>query len=79
MLSNRVVFRAIRVLLFAWIVSGTVVSQPPPSSVSSSSLPAAIRRILDRQEFTHSTFGIEFYSLDSGKVLFLFMAGLPSS
>ncbi len=37
-------------------------------------LPERIQVIMSRPEFTHSTFGIAFYSLDSGKMLYQFNA-----
>ncbi len=65
MLRNRWLFHRICWLFFVWIASEAVASPSSPSS----SLAEGIQRILDRPEFTHSTFGIEFYSLDSGKVV----------
>src|SRR6266496_69161 len=35
-----------------------------------SSLPESVQAIMNRPEFVHSTFGIEFYSLDSGQVVY---------
>jgi N-acyl-D-amino-acid deacylase len=37
---------------------------------SDSILEQRIRKIMDRPEFAHSRFGIEFYSLDTGKVVY---------
>lgn len=37
---------------------------------SSDNLSEPIQKIMSRPEFTHAHFGIEFYSLDSGKVLY---------
>lgn len=37
---------------------------------SSSNLPHKIQQIMDRPEFQHATFGIEFLSLDTGKVIY---------
>src|SRR5690242_11959562 len=37
---------------------------------SGSSLPERIEAVMNRPEFAHSTFGIEFYSLDKGTVLY---------
>src|SRR6266446_3281453 len=39
-------------------------------SQGTATLPARIQAIMSRPEFAHSTFGIEFYSLDTGKVLY---------
>jgi len=52
------------------IMTTTVLCQSTPASSDASSLEAQVQRIIDRPEFTHSTFGIEFYSMDSGKVLY---------
>ena len=41
-----------------------------PSTKSPDSLAARIERVINRPEFRHANFGIEFYSLDSGKVLY---------
>src|ERR1700722_9971324 len=37
---------------------------------STSSLTQRIQRVIDRPEFAHANFGIEFYSLDSGKIIY---------
>src|SRR5438105_11154396 len=39
-------------------------------SQETAALPARIQAIMSRPEFAHSTFGVEFYSLDTGKVLY---------
>jgi N-acyl-D-amino-acid deacylase len=39
-------------------------------SQGTATLPARLQAIMSRPEFAHSTFGIEFYSLDTGKVLY---------
>jgi D-alanyl-D-alanine carboxypeptidase/D-alanyl-D-alanine-endopeptidase (penicillin-binding protein 4) len=41
-----------------------------PSSVSPDALKARIDRIMERPEFRHALFGIEFYSLDKGQALY---------
>ena len=43
---------------------------PMSSGQNSSPLPERIDAIMKRPEFVHSSFGIEFYSLDSGKVIY---------
>src|SRR5947209_4964167 len=40
------------------------------SAQSGTGLAERIQAVMNRPEFAHSTFGIEFYSLDSGKVLY---------
>jgi N-acyl-D-amino-acid deacylase len=40
------------------------------NSQAASTLERRIQAVMSRPEFAHSTFGIEFYSLDSGKVLY---------
>jgi N-acyl-D-amino-acid deacylase len=49
-------------------LSSTVFSQ------QAGTLPERIHAIMSRPEFAHSSFGIDFYSLDSGKVLYQFNA-----
>ena len=39
-------------------------------SAQASSVSARVQAVMNRPEFAHSSFGIEFYSLDSGKVLY---------
>ena len=50
------------------LVTGTVHAQAPET------LAARIDRVINRPEFAHSNFGIEFYSLDTGKVVYAFNA-----
>ena len=52
------------VLYFA-LVPGFTAAQQSPDSLSS-----RIQKIIDRPEFAHANFGIEFYDLASGKVLY---------
>jgi PBP4 family serine-type D-alanyl-D-alanine carboxypeptidase len=40
------------------------------SAAQSKGLAESIQRIMDRPEFKHALFGIEFYSLDNGKVIY---------
>jgi len=40
------------------------------SAQSTTPLAARIQKVLDRPEFAHANFGIEFYSLDSGKIVY---------
>jgi len=55
------------------IVAGLLVaglSQEMPASQTATSLEKRIQAILDRPAFAHSSFGIEFYSLSSGKIIY---------
>ncbi len=45
-------------------------SQAAPASAQSDSLAQRIQKVISRPEFAHANFGIEFYSLDTGKVLY---------
>ncbi len=40
------------------------------SAQSDASLPQRIQKVISRPEFAHANFGIEFYSLDTGKVIY---------
>jgi D-alanyl-D-alanine carboxypeptidase/D-alanyl-D-alanine-endopeptidase (penicillin-binding protein 4) len=42
----------------------------PVRAQSESSLPQRIQKVMSRPEFAHANFGIEFYSLDAGKVIY---------
>src|SRR5258707_1335282 len=42
----------------------------PARSQSESSLSQRIQKVISRPEFAHANFGIEFYSLDTGKVIY---------
>jgi PBP4 family serine-type D-alanyl-D-alanine carboxypeptidase len=59
--------RAILALLL--LSSGASASAQPPDSLA-----ARIEKVMSRPEFRHSNFGIEFYSLDTGKVLYAWNA-----
>src|SRR5712664_2446535 len=56
-----------RALLFLILSS---LSIPPARAQSETSLAQRIQKVITRPEFAHSNFGIEFYSLDSGKVVY---------
>src|SRR5437879_4711920 len=43
---------------------------PPSRAQSESSLSQRIQKVISRPEFAHANFGIEFYSLDTGKVVY---------
>jgi PBP4 family serine-type D-alanyl-D-alanine carboxypeptidase len=53
----------------AWCLAGPTRAQSPDT------LAARIEKVVSRPEFAHSNFGIEFYSLDTGKVLYALNAG----
>jgi dihydroorotase/N-acyl-D-amino-acid deacylase len=42
----------------------------PARAQSESALAQRVRKIISRPEFAHANFGIEFYSLDTGKILY---------
>src|SRR5438477_2675336 len=60
----------LRLPLVLAIMTAAMLCQSTPPSSDASSLDAQIQRIMDRPEFAHSSFGIEFYSIDSGKVIY---------
>src|SRR5260370_40857759 len=43
---------------------------PPSRAQSESSLSQRIQKVISRPDFAHANFGIEFYSLDTVKVLY---------
>jgi D-alanyl-D-alanine carboxypeptidase/D-alanyl-D-alanine-endopeptidase (penicillin-binding protein 4) len=45
-------------------------SATPARAQSESSLSQRIQMVMSRPEFAHANFGIEFYSLDSGKIIY---------
>ena len=45
-------------------------SAPQASPASDDSLDARIKKVVARPEFAHASFGIEFYSLDTGKPVY---------
>ena len=55
-------------ICFAATTLGTVA--PPAHAQSADSLAGRIKTVMDRPEFAHANFGIEFYSLETGKVLY---------
>ncbi|HEX4921688.1 MAG TPA: D-alanyl-D-alanine carboxypeptidase, partial [Candidatus Bathyarchaeia archaeon] len=66
--KSRILPSIFRVLLFALAAATALLSQS--KSGQADTLEAQIRRIMDRPEFAHSTFGIEIYSMDSGSLLY---------
>src|ERR1700730_17064878 len=55
-------------LVAALLLSGA--SNGTLSAQSEATLEQRIRKVMDRPEFGHSRFGIKFYSMDSGKVVY---------
>jgi PBP4 family serine-type D-alanyl-D-alanine carboxypeptidase len=53
--------------LFLFMTGGLTRAQSAPST---STLTERIQRVTARPEFAHANFGIEFYSLDSGKIIY---------
>src|SRR5437016_6814781 len=56
-------YAAISTLLF-WLYPAAVRAQSEPS------LAQRIQKVISRPEFAHANFGIEFYSIDTGKVVY---------
>src|SRR6266436_5792442 len=56
-----------RALFFLFLFS---LSIPQARAQSESSLAQRIQKVITRPEFAHANFGIEFYSLDTGKVIY---------
>lgn len=52
----------LRILLPALVVAGSLAAQPAPHK--------RIQQVLDRPEFTHATWGMEFYDLQSRKTVY---------
>ena len=75
-LTARVVLRFLVVALLSVSVTPFGMSQVRSNNEGTSqqrpptSLAERIRKVIDRPEFRHSIFGIEFYSLDQGKPVF---------
>src|SRR6266853_4841376 len=57
----------VSVLFLVFIVA---LQAPPSHAQSESSLSQRIQKVISRPEFAHANFGIEFYSLDTGKVVY---------
>jgi len=56
--------------LTALLLSLLLLANAPLSSAQSNPLAQRIQSIMDRAEFRHALFGIEFYSLDTGKPIY---------
>src|SRR5713101_5831583 len=61
------VWPLLNVLLLMLILA---LQAPPSHAQSESSLSQRIQKVINRPEFAHANFGIEFYSLDTGKVIY---------
>src|SRR5260370_2572286 len=61
------VWSLLNVLLLVLILA---LHAPPSRAQSESSLSQRIQKVISRPEFAHANFGIEFYSLDTGKVVY---------
>jgi dihydroorotase/N-acyl-D-amino-acid deacylase len=61
---------SLRLLLFAATLFMTGALCSPVIAQSDATLEQRIKKIMDRPEFTHSRFGIKFYSMDTGKVVY---------
>jgi N-acyl-D-amino-acid deacylase len=61
---------SLRLLLFVamFLISGALVSSL--FAQADATLEQRIKKIMDRPEFAHSRFGIKFYSMDTGKVVY---------
>jgi PBP4 family serine-type D-alanyl-D-alanine carboxypeptidase len=58
---------------FCFLVSAMLMppcTLSPALAQSADTLSARIQKVINRPEFVHANFGIEFYSLDSGKVVY---------
>ena len=53
-----------------WTVLFVFVSVHIARAQSTSTLTERIQRVIGRPEFAHANFGIEFYSLDSSKIIY---------
>ena len=60
---------AVLLLVFFAVQAGPVRAQ------TENSLPQRIQKVIGRPEFAHANFGIEFYCLDTGKVIYALNAG----
>ena len=64
--------KSLRRLSFAVTITLSLLwaQSPPAYAQSEDSLAQRIQKVITRPEFAHANFGIEFYSLDTGKVLY---------
>src|SRR5258708_7680300 len=61
-----------RTLLLLWLLLSTATAflTPNVKAQSEPTLAERIQKVISRPEFAHANFGIEFYSLDTGKILY---------
>src|SRR5216684_2226553 len=59
-----------RILPFLCLLLASAILTPNGRAQSESTLAARIQKVISRPEFAHANFGIEFYSLDTGEVLY---------
>jgi N-acyl-D-amino-acid deacylase len=62
--------QSLRLFLFSAALLLTGVACSPLFAQSDATLEQRIKKIMDRPEFAHSRFGIKFYSMDTGKVVY---------
>jgi len=62
--TRRTLTTALFLFSFCWLQAGSARAQ------SENSLAKRIQNVISRPEFAHANFGIEFYSLDTGKVMY---------
>ncbi|HXC88062.1 MAG TPA: D-alanyl-D-alanine carboxypeptidase/D-alanyl-D-alanine-endopeptidase [Candidatus Cybelea sp.] len=67
MLSKSRSFHLVAALCFAIAL---FLAHPDLRAQSTASLADRIQKVMDRPEFVHANFGIEFYSLDTGRVVY---------
>jgi PBP4 family serine-type D-alanyl-D-alanine carboxypeptidase len=60
-------FPAAPAVLLLWLF---LLTAPAGHAQQNPALAAAIQRVMDRPEFKHANFGIEFYALDTGSVVY---------
>jgi len=59
-----------RILPLLCLLLASAILTPKVRAQSESTLAARIQKVISRPEFAHANFGIEFYSLDTGEVLY---------
>src|SRR6266852_2144595 len=59
-----------RILPFLCLLLASTILTPKVRAQSESTLAARIQKVISRPEFAHANFGIEFYSVDIGKVVY---------
>jgi N-acyl-D-amino-acid deacylase len=62
--QSAILFALVAALLLTGALKGTLFAQ------SEATLDQRIKKVMDRPEFAHSRFGIKFYSMDTGKVVY---------